>query len=42
MFKTHELRYKLPEMLFGGSEVVYNPKSGLDVTDDESQPEGRW
>lgn len=31
MMKTHELRYKLPEILFGSSEIVYKPRSGLDI-----------
>lgn len=38
--KTHEIRYKLPEMVFGDSEVLYNPRSGLDVVTNGN--EGRY
>lgn len=31
VLKTHEFRFRLPEMIFGGSEVVYSPRSGLDI-----------
>lgn len=39
VLKTHEIRYKLPEMIFGESEVVYNPRSGLDVENNENEGE---
>lgn len=35
--KTHEFRYKLPEVLFGGTELVYNAKSGLDVANVDTE-----
>lgn len=38
VLKTHEFRMQLPEMVFGDSEVVYNPYSGLDIKSHE--PEG--
>ncbi|EFA10567.1 uncharacterized protein Osi20 [Tribolium castaneum] len=39
VLKTHEFRLKLPEMIFDKTEIVYNPKTGLDVatTDVESR-----
>lgn len=37
VFKTHEIRYKLPEMIFGDMEVVYNPRDGLDVNTAENE-----
>ncbi|KAK9890825.1 hypothetical protein WA026_012171 [Henosepilachna vigintioctopunctata] len=40
VLKTNEFRFKLPEMIFGGSELVYNPRTGLDVKDNDSESRG--
>ncbi|XP_018321601.1 uncharacterized protein LOC108734511 [Agrilus planipennis] len=40
VLKTHEFRVKLPEIFFGDSEVVYNPRTGLDVVDSETEARG--
>jgi hypothetical protein len=37
VFKTHEIKVKLPEMIFDKTEIVYNPKSGLDVATTDSE-----
>ncbi|CAH1375116.1 hypothetical protein MTP99_016540 [Tenebrio molitor] len=40
VFKTHEIKVKLPEMIFDKTEIVYNPKSGLDVATTDSESRG--
>lgn len=37
VFKSHEYRLKLPEMIFDKTEIVYNPKTGLDVATTDSE-----
>ncbi|XP_045473924.1 uncharacterized protein LOC123680187 [Harmonia axyridis] len=39
VLRTNEFRFKLPQALFDGSEIVYNPKTGLDISED-SQSRG--
>lgn len=31
VLKTHEIKFKLPEAVFDQAEVVYNPRTGLDI-----------
>ncbi|KAB0794314.1 hypothetical protein PPYR_11153 [Photinus pyralis] len=40
IIKTHEFRLTLPEFMFDKTQVVYNPKSGLDVVSTDGE-EGR-
>lgn len=37
VLKTHEFRMQLPEMVFGGTQVVYNPRSGLDFAETNTE-----
>lgn len=39
VLKTHEFRFKVPEVLLDQTEVVYNPKSGLDIVTKETTKE---
>ncbi|GJQ71849.1 hypothetical protein Trydic_g11527 [Trypoxylus dichotomus] len=41
VLKTHEFRYKLPEIIFGETEMVYNPQRGLDFETSENENTGR-
>ncbi|RZB40962.1 uncharacterized protein BDFB_008498 [Asbolus verrucosus] len=40
VLKTHEFRFKLPEMIFDRTEIIYNPKTGLDVATADSESRG--
>ncbi|KAL3267845.1 hypothetical protein HHI36_006986 [Cryptolaemus montrouzieri] len=40
VIKSNEFRLKLPEILFDRSELVYNPKTGLDIKDVDTQSRG--
>lgn len=42
VLKTHEFRFKVPDVLAENTEVVYNPKHGLDVLTDESAGECKY
>lgn len=37
IFKTHEFRVTLPEAIFDKTELVYNPRTGLDVASTDEQ-----
>ncbi|KAF5305227.1 hypothetical protein FQR65_LT07766 [Abscondita terminalis] len=39
ILKTHEFRLSLPEMIFDKTQIVYNPRTGLDVV--TAKEEGR-
>ncbi|CAG9817452.1 unnamed protein product [Phaedon cochleariae] len=39
--KTHEFRFKVPEAVLDQTEVIYNPKSGLDILTKETEEESR-
>lgn len=39
IFKTHEFRIALPEAIFEKTELVYNPKTGLDVASTDNEGE---
>ncbi|CAH1111174.1 unnamed protein product [Psylliodes chrysocephalus] len=41
VFKTNEFRFKVPEALMEGTQIVYNPKSGLDIDMKETENESR-
>lgn len=41
LFKTHEFRVTLPEAIFEKTELVYNPKTGLDVASTASEGKTR-
>ncbi|XP_017770628.1 PREDICTED: uncharacterized protein LOC108558277 [Nicrophorus vespilloides] len=40
VLKTHEFRVQLPQTFFDGSELVYNPNSGLDITTGPNEERG--
>ncbi|KAK5644653.1 hypothetical protein RI129_005953 [Pyrocoelia pectoralis] len=37
IIKTHEFRVTLPELLFDKTQIVYNPKTGLDVVSSDGE-----
>ncbi|KAJ8926666.1 hypothetical protein NQ314_020945 [Rhamnusium bicolor] len=39
VLKTHEFRFKLPQMIFDETEIVYNPRSGLQISSPASEEE---
>ncbi|KAK9692584.1 Protein of unknown function (DUF1676) [Popillia japonica] len=41
VLKTHEFRFKLPEIVFGEAEMVYNPQKGLDFETQDNENTGR-
>lgn len=42
VFKTNEFRFKVPEALMEGTQIVYNPKSGLDIDMKETENECKF
>ncbi|XP_023027492.1 DUF1676 domain-containing protein Osi20 [Leptinotarsa decemlineata] len=41
ILQTHELKFKIPDVLMEKTEIVYNPKSGLDIVSHETEEESR-
>nr|XP_022918449.1 uncharacterized protein LOC111427506 [Onthophagus taurus] len=40
VLNTHEIRYRMPEMIFGKMDMIYNPKTGLDLESSDDQSRG--